>query len=245
MNNLYIRIVKRLIHYFIPEKLKADKELFRKASFVSAACLLICFITLFSMIYAIYEIHDPVYISIGTAFFTIILLSMFVFKKTGSFTFMALFVNGVSFLGLCSATMATGGIYSPDIYSLLIIPVFALTISSRRIALFWTLIVILTFIMFYIIEESGAYTLKQGTEQVGVFYYFQDTIILSAILFFLVFRNESLRLELLNEVKKSHSEISDKNKEITDSITYAKRIQKALMSNEKSIEKTMDRLRKN
>lgn len=234
-----------MIHYFVPDKLKSDKELFRKASFVSAACLLIIAITIFSFFYAVYAIHDPIYLSIGGGFAVVILISMFVFKRTGSFTFMALFLNGISFLALTSAAIATGGIYSPDLYSLLVIPVFALTISNRRIALFWAVMVILAFISFYVLEVTNAYSFKPLAEKVPLFYYFQDTIILSAILLFLVFRNESLRLELLNEVKKSHDEISHKNKEITDSITYAKRIQKALMTNEKSIEKTLERLKKN
>jgi hypothetical protein len=156
---------------------------------------------------------------------------------------MALFLNGVSFLGLTGSAITTGGIYSPDLYSLLVIPVFALTISNRTIAVFWTVMVILVFVALYTVEATGIYAFKPVAEKVSLFYYFQDTIILSAILFFLVFRNESLRLELIGEVRKSHGEISDKNKEITDSITYAKRIQKALMSNEKIIEKNIDRLK--
>src|ERR1700741_5645487 len=103
----YIHRVKKLIHYFIPENLKSDKELFRKASFVSAACLLMGAICIFTLIYAIFAIPDPIYISIGFAFLFCIFLSIFIFKRIGSFTFMALFLNGISFLALISSAMAT------------------------------------------------------------------------------------------------------------------------------------------
>ncbi len=47
------------------------------------------------------------------------------------------------------------------------------------------------------------------------------------------------------ELKKLNVEIEEKNKSILDSIHYAKRIQSALMPNEKYIEKTLQRLNKN
>lgn len=45
------------------------------------------------------------------------------------------------------------------------------------------------------------------------------------------------------ELKKAYQEIEEKNKEIIDSITYARRIQVSLMPNEHYIEKTIKRLR--
>jgi tetratricopeptide (TPR) repeat protein len=44
------------------------------------------------------------------------------------------------------------------------------------------------------------------------------------------------------ELKKAHDEIEQKQKEILDSIRYAKRIQSALMSSERYIEKSLNRL---
>jgi ligand-binding sensor domain-containing protein len=44
------------------------------------------------------------------------------------------------------------------------------------------------------------------------------------------------------EIREQKELIEEKNKEVLDSIHYAKRIQKALMTNEKSIEKTLNRL---
>ncbi len=52
-------------------------------------------------------------------------------------------------------------------------------------------------------------------------------------------KQSNIQLEKMNKV------IVEKNKNITDSINYAKRIQSALMTSEKYIDKTIDRLSKN
>jgi PAS domain S-box-containing protein len=53
------------------------------------------------------------------------------------------------------------------------------------------------------------------------------------------------RLKYENEIKQINSELQDKNKEIIDSIQYARRIQNALMASEKNIEKALKRLKGN
>ncbi|HXB39931.1 MAG TPA: PAS domain S-box protein [Bacteroidia bacterium] len=60
------------------------------------------------------------------------------------------------------------------------------------------------------------------------------------------------RLRYENEIKEinralqeTNKLVSEKNKDITDSITYAKRIQQVLMPTDKQIEKTLKRLKKN
>lgn len=52
------------------------------------------------------------------------------------------------------------------------------------------------------------------------------------------------RLRYENEIKEINHTLREKNKEITDSITYAKRIQTTLITSEKYIEKHLNRLMK-
>jgi PAS domain S-box-containing protein len=52
------------------------------------------------------------------------------------------------------------------------------------------------------------------------------------------------RLRYENEIKDMNHTLREKNKEITDSILYAKRIQTTLITSEKYIEKTLNRLMK-
>ncbi|MGZ3861743.1 MAG: PAS domain S-box protein [Bacteroidia bacterium] len=52
------------------------------------------------------------------------------------------------------------------------------------------------------------------------------------------------RLRYENEIKEINRALTEKNREITDSIIYAKRIQTTLITSEKYIEKTLNRLMK-
>jgi hypothetical protein len=76
-----------------------------------------------------------------------------------------------------------------------------------------------------------------------VYYYFTLTSVF-AVLFFVIryFRGDSEVYE--KELEEKNDLITEKNKEITDSIKYAKRIQQTLMPSEKYIEKILKNLKK-
>lgn len=61
-------------------------------------------------------------------------------------------------------------------------------------------------------------------------------------IFFIFFKNENLSYQ--KEVLLQKEIIEEKNKDITASITYAKRIQQSLLTTEKYIEKNINRLKK-
>lgn len=61
-------------------------------------------------------------------------------------------------------------------------------------------------------------------------------------IFFIFFKNENLSFQ--KEVLLQKEIIEEKNKDITASITYAKRIQQSLLTTEKYIEKNINRLKK-
>ncbi|HWY10191.1 MAG TPA: hypothetical protein VN026_02645 [Bacteroidia bacterium] len=77
-----------------------------------------------------------------------------------------------------------------------------------------------------------------------VYWYF-TLISVFAVLFYVFryFRQGSEDHE--KELEEKNDLITEKNKEITDSIKYAKRIQQTLMPNEKQIEKNLKRLKEN
>lgn len=67
---------------------------------------------------------------------------------------------------------------------------------------------------------------------------------LLVVMLFMVFRQLKIRKQAFNKINEQKIIIEEKNKEIVDSIHYAKRIQTALMSNEKTIAGNMTRLKK-
>jgi hypothetical protein len=69
------------------------------------------------------------------------------------------------------------------------------------------------------------------------------SIVCSAMItWFLVFYYKAANEEYENTLIKMHEVVTEKNREITDSIIYAKRIQDALITSEKYIEKSLDKL---
>jgi tetratricopeptide (TPR) repeat protein len=72
---------------------------------------------------------------------------------------------------------------------------------------------------------------------------FVGGIILLIVILFMVFRQLKIRKEAYAKINEQKEIIEEKNKEIIDSIHYAKRIQTALMSSEKNIEVTINRMK--
>lgn len=78
-------------------------------------------------------------------------------------------------------------------------------------------------------------------------------VLLLAIVIFRGYRNKKAANEIIirqklevekqkNEINLAYAQLHEKNKEITDSIIYARRIQRALMTNEKYIRKQLEKL---
>lgn len=73
---------------------------------------------------------------------------------------------------------------------------------------------------------------------------FVGGILLLILILFMVFRQLKIRKEAYAKINQQKDIIEEKNKEIIDSIHYAKRIQSALMPTEKKIEGTITRMKK-
>jgi serine phosphatase RsbU (regulator of sigma subunit) len=68
-------------------------------------------------------------------------------------------------------------------------------------------------------------------------YFLMNLVTTALFLFFLIFRNEKLRLQLVSELRGSNKMILEKNQEITDSINYGRRIQNALLPQAEAMSK--------
>jgi hypothetical protein len=74
---------------------------------------------------------------------------------------------------------------------------------------------------------------------------FIGAFIAMALLVFAVFRGYSQKKKANAEISRQKEIIEEKQKEIIDSIRYAKRIQNALITSEKYVERNLFRLGKN
>lgn len=220
--------MKKLVNYFVPERFLADAELYRKSRFSILVLYVLLLITIGVFLYT-YTIRpdDLANIIIGFLFPTLILFCLWLFKRTGSFIALTHIVCCFSLLGISGAPLMTGGIYSPDTPTLYIIPVFAVVIGTIRIGLFYAALVMLVFVIYYFLAIYNVMPFRKTLETVEPAYFLMNLAVNAFVILFMLFRNERLRLQLVGDIRGVNKVISEKNKEITDSINYARRIQQA------------------
>jgi serine phosphatase RsbU (regulator of sigma subunit) len=123
----------------------------------------------------------------------------------------------------------TGGLFSPDMPTIYILPIFAMIMGNIRIGLFYALLSLIVLICYFILGINNTALYLNRSNNLTPDYFFFNLALNMAVILFLVFRNENLRLMVLDKLRVSNRIISEKSKEITDSITYAKRIQAAIL----------------
>ena len=92
------------------------------------------------------------------------------------------------------------------------------------------------------LSQTSVTPLITATKEEAMLFKLLNIVCSAMIAWFLVFYFKAANEEYENTLIKMHEMVSEKNKEITDSIIYAKRIQDALITPEKYIEKSLDKL---
>ena len=227
-----------LVNYFIPERYLLDKELNRKSRFIIWFVYVVVFISIPIFILTFNERPDDVgNIIVGTLIPPFLFFSLWIFKRTGSFILITHLTCGFFTLAVSGAPMVTGGIYSPDTVAMYVIPIFALIMGNSRIGIFYAIAMMTIFTLYFIADKNGIMPYQEMTETLTPEYYLMNLVFNAVLILFMVFRNENLRLQLVGELKDFNKVISEKNKEITDSINYARRIQSAILPQQQIIEK--------
>lgn len=230
------QVFNRFIDYFVFEPYKSDPERYRRSRFAIIAIWFFNLVDIASIAFSPAFQDSYYHIIPNASLFVLKLIMLFLFRKNGSLVMLA---NGIALLNafiLFSATVQTGGIFDPNLSWLVISPIIALIISSVRVAVFWLCIsVVQIFLTYY--NNKYLWVDLQGPELLKEpFYYLVAQLGGLVIVSLLVIRNERIRLVLLGELQKKSSEVESKNKEITDSITYAERIQKAILPSHSVVE---------
>ncbi|HLP11181.1 MAG TPA: SpoIIE family protein phosphatase, partial [Flavobacteriales bacterium] len=222
--------INRLIDYFVPEKYRDDIELKRKSKFIIWFVYIASFIGVFFafLMYA----HDPNDLSNVLAIATVcpvMTIGLFYFRKKGSFIFSAHYFCGTFFAMMIFQPSTTGGLFSPDMPTIYIVPIFAMIMGNLRIGLFYGILTLGVLIGYLVLGLNETAFYAGIANKLPPNYFFFNLALNLVVILFLVFRNEKLRLLILDELRLSNLIITQKSKEITDSITYAKRIQQAIL----------------
>jgi serine phosphatase RsbU (regulator of sigma subunit) len=228
--------IKQLGEYFIPEKYVNDEELSRKSRFIIWFVYIATIIGVFFWILMYLQNPNDLTGLLTVAFFLPLnALGLFLFRKKGSFIFSSHFFCGIFFLVMTFQPLTTGGIFSPDMPTIYIIPIFAMIMGNIRIGLFYAFVSLLVLIGYLVLGfKDTAHYLGLTTKLTPDYFFFNLALNMMVILF-LVFRNENLRLKILDKLRVSNRIISEKSKEVTDSITYAKRIQAAILPEDRVV----------
>jgi hypothetical protein len=92
------------------------------------------------------------------------------------------------------------------------------------------------------LNHASVTPLINATKEEAMLFKLLNIVCSALIAWLLVFYFKAANEEYENTLIKMHEMVTEKNREITDSIRYAKRIQDALITSEKTIEKSLNRL---
>lgn len=222
--------IKEIGEYFIPDKYLNDEELSRKSRFIIWFVYIATMIgVFFGVLMYVQNSNDFTGLLAAAFFVPLNTIGLILFRKNGSFIFSSHFFCGIFFLIMMFQPLATGGIFSPDMPTIYIIPIFAMIMGNIRIGLFYAFLSLIMLIGYLVLGFNDTTYYLGLTNKLTPDYFFFNLALNMVVILFLIFRNEKLRLLILDELRLSSLIISQKNKEITDSITYAKRIQSAIL----------------
>lgn len=143
-------------------------------------------------------------------------------------------------------TIVYGGASNLQFFILIMCLIAIALFKSNFILRLYISISIISFFMLVLFLPEGhsiiAFTGKMATIQKVISLLNLLLLFIITILFFVFFRRENLLFQ--KKIIEQKEMVEDKQKEIIDSINYAKRIQQSLLPTEKYIEKTFNRLNK-
>ncbi|MBL7883187.1 MAG: hypothetical protein JNL69_03915, partial [Bacteroidia bacterium] len=131
-------------------------------------------------------------------------------------------------------SLTTGDTYSEALFiPLITMPL--LVFRSKKSSIFYFVLILLLIVGIKIGQKHVTPLLELNS---GVIYFFRalNTLIAAAVTYFITFYFKSANERYEQKLVDMHDTVAEKNKEITDSIKYAKRIQESLMPPEKYIE---------
>lgn len=258
--------ISDLSNWFIPDNLKDDYEIFRRARYFVQTYLLLGTL-IFFYIFIYYLTHQTLQFYLFSGTQVVILFSLFLMRKTGAY--IALTNIGVITFSILLWTQVyyRGGVFSPHLPWIGFIPILAFLFTGRFYGLIWSFITFAITITFYILEIKGILALKPDAFVLDATYYFKSIIPFFLFLFIVIFTYEQSKLQDIRDIIKAKDEISEKNEllenkneeittqnieisrqrdilsvqkqEITDSILYAKRIQTALLPLKETLDLTI------
>jgi len=200
------------------------------------AVLVLFFYVIAELFLNIYSFLAPIGIMILLVVIDLLLLK---FQKIATAKHFAIITISLS-IGFF--TLTTGDNYSEALF----IPLMAMPLiifKNKKTSFFYIFYILVLIVSVKFLQQyTQAWVELSSKEQ--VFFKTVNTLSAAFVTYLVTFYFKSENENFENKIIKMHDTVAEKNKEITDSIRYAKRIQQTLLPNEKLIEKWLNKLKK-
>lgn len=209
--------------YINQELYEKQISITRTASYVVAALVAL----MIFVCYFILDVKEYLHVVLSPIVFLIVLNTwLFRFHKNLFYTFLVLYF--LSLFGIISIASITGGIDSPFMYILIILPIGAF-ITSKKQGRYWVIISIVCLLVLYImsitVDLPNIINYDHRHEFALILNVF--TVIVVSLLALLLTKSSYNAFRSKDEIQQKNKIIEEKNNQIMDSISYAKRIQEA------------------
>jgi serine phosphatase RsbU (regulator of sigma subunit) len=231
------------IDYLVNPKDKQTAETHRKGRFFVISYLLFSLVVFLGQAYLMVTGFGG-----DTAFYgnlvlcVVIILTFFLYRYFGQ---RVLLVNVITVMGYMSnytTYMDSGGIYSSDLVTGIVVCSWVFLVANKKSGLFWFALTTLTIIFFFIAEVNGWSDFRADAQKVDTTFYFVNYLFGALFLATVITLHENNKEKYLKELTSSKAELESKklelehkNKDVTDSINYAKKIQYAVLPHEEAI----------
>jgi serine phosphatase RsbU (regulator of sigma subunit) len=165
-----------------------------------------------------------------------------IYRKYGQ---RVLFVNVITFMGWAGnygTYHTTGGIFSPDNMWGIIISSWVFLVANKKSGIFWFATVLLTICFFFYADVKGYRDFFSDIRPLGSEYFFFNYFLAVVFLWAIISLYEKGKDALMKSISDAKRDLEEKsreleirNKDVTDSINYAKKIQYAVLPHEESI----------
>lgn len=221
----------KLIDRFIHESDKNSPEKYAKAKFFLVFQFIFCVMNLLSLPYYFSLEYLNLNIELKVIYVLISLLLLSVFYIYPKYGFRVAFVNihsiFASFTSMYATYYFSGGIYSPDLIFTPAIALYPFLVANRLSGIIWTVIGLLQLFFYFYADIHNFLPFKEIASKITGLDILLTVIFSVVFVIILILLYENMMNSLLKIIKKDKLKLEQKEKDITDSIKYAMRIQQA------------------
>lgn len=174
----------------------------------------------------------------------------FIYRKWGKRILLVNIVTVFGFFTNLGIYQSSGGIYTPENLWGIIISAWVFLVADKKSGFIWFSLTIAFYTFLFYAEVNGFRNFKADLDKFPASYYYSNFFIGAIFLCIIMHLHESGKEKYLEELQTAKSEVESqkkivdqKNKDLTDSIVYARRIQKSLLKSEMYIEKSLNKLK--